>query len=110
MPDALRPARNCAISSPASGGANHCLLFFTKICAAVNPQARARPIAWETPPLVEVWAPRSTPGGRCSEGALSPEIFPPGATGLGFVFAVVFVLALELISKVVAGLAGKALA
>src|SRR5277367_4702360 len=82
MPDSFRPARNCAISSSASGGANHCLLFFTKIWAAVNPHAWARPIAWETPPLVEVCAPRSTPGGRCSAGAtLALEVFPRGTTG-----------------------------
>src|SRR5580658_10897211 len=94
MPDAFLAAQNCAISSSASGGANHCLLFFTKIWAAVNPHACARPIACETPPLVEVWAPRSTPEGRCSEGrALSPEIFSRGTTGLVFIFAIFFVLA-----------------
>src|SRR6201996_6362538 len=83
MPDFFRASRNAAISSFASGGANHCLLFFTKICAAVKPQACARMTDCETPPLVEVCAPRSDPAGRFSDTLFLSEAFLFGAADLG---------------------------
>ena len=41
-----------------SGRANHCMLFFTKICMAVHSIERARSIAMCTPPPIDMWAPR----------------------------------------------------
>src|ERR1044072_855233 len=39
------------------GRANHCMLFFTNICAAVQSIDRARSIARWTPPPIDMWAP-----------------------------------------------------
>src|SRR5438552_4010960 len=48
---------NSRISSRASGRANHCMLFFTKICMAVQWIERARSIAMLTPPRMDMCAP-----------------------------------------------------
>src|ERR1700677_4389872 len=74
MPDSLRAARKAAASSSGIGGANHCLLFLTKICAAVKPQALARMIDCNTPPAVEVCAPSLDPAGRLSDTKALPEV------------------------------------
>src|SRR5476649_2162893 len=93
MPDAFCAERNCLISSSGRGGANHCLLFFTKIWAAVNPSACARGTDCETPPLMEVCAPRSTPAGRWSDSIFPASLFLDVAVGLAFAFGFVAALA-----------------
>ena len=52
-------SRKALTSAAPSGFANHCMLFFTKICIAVQPIAQARSMADATPPAVETCAPRS---------------------------------------------------
>ena len=42
----------------ASGRANHCMLFFTKICMAVHWIEQARSIAMCAPPPIDMCAPR----------------------------------------------------
>src|SRR5213593_3132378 len=49
---------NSRISSRTSGRANHCMLFFTNICMAVQWTERARSIAMLTPPRMDMCAPR----------------------------------------------------
>ena len=46
------------ISGRVNGRANHCMLFFTKICIALHSIKRARSIARCTPPAIDTWAPR----------------------------------------------------
>src|SRR3954465_1388654 len=51
-------SRNARISSGNNGRANHCMLFFTKICMAVHAMEQARSIAMCGPPPMDMWAPR----------------------------------------------------
>src|SRR5437868_4630052 len=51
-------SRKARISVRGSGGANHCILFFTNICIAVHLIEQARSIAAWTPPPIDMCAPR----------------------------------------------------
>ena len=57
-------SRKALTSAAPSGFANHCMLFFTKICIAVQPIAQARSMADATPPAVETCAPSSGSSSR----------------------------------------------
>src|SRR2546428_238981 len=48
-----------ASSFSENGAANHCMLFFTNTCIAVQPTDSARSIALSTPPAIDMCAPSS---------------------------------------------------